>query len=157
VATQCKWQQKVRAYEVRKRTTQSTKVAIYLERNIVARSRNRCRSGKAISTKHYECVCLCVFLPYLYCKRSACAILHCHLWPVRPYHNFPHYVINGTILGKELLKRKYVSWLSLQLLPETFPVLRTKRSMIKSVHWSSCKYPLFFSDLSEIWIFFGRF
>ena len=23
---------------------------------------------------------------------------HCHLWPARPYKNFPHYLINGTIL-----------------------------------------------------------
>jgi hypothetical protein len=57
----------VKASEVRKRTTQSTRQAMYVERNIVARSRNHCRSGKAISTKHYECVCVCVcvcvFLP----------------------------------------------------------------------------------------------
>ena len=29
--------------------------------------------------------------------RGACAILRCHLWPVRLYNILPHYLINGTI------------------------------------------------------------
>jgi hypothetical protein len=36
----------VKASEVRKRTTQSTRHAMYVERNIVTRSLNHCRSGK---------------------------------------------------------------------------------------------------------------
>ena len=28
-------------------------------------------------------------------------LLYCHLWPVRLYNNFPHYLINGTIFGKK--------------------------------------------------------
>ena len=29
----------------------------------------------------------------------ACAVLCCYLWPVRLYHNFPHYPISGIIFG----------------------------------------------------------
>jgi hypothetical protein len=33
--------------------------------------------------------------------KSACAILHCHLWPVWLYYIIPHYTINGIIsMGK---------------------------------------------------------
>jgi hypothetical protein len=28
---------------------------------------------------------------------------YCHLWPVRHYYIFPHYLINGTIFGKKKL------------------------------------------------------
>jgi hypothetical protein len=31
----------------------------------------------------------------------ACAVLYCHLWPVRLYHIFPHYLINCIIFGKK--------------------------------------------------------
>jgi hypothetical protein len=39
--------------------------------------------------------------------QSACAVSYCHLWSVRLYHNFPNYLIIGTIVGKKLLKIKY--------------------------------------------------
>jgi len=32
--------------------------------------------------------------------------LYCHLWPVRLYQVFTHYLINGTIFGKILLNNK---------------------------------------------------
>jgi len=38
--------------------------------------------------------------------QSACALLHCHLWPVRLYHILPHYLINGTITGKKVLEHR---------------------------------------------------
>ena len=50
-------------------------------------------------------VCL---LPYLYNMQCACAVLHCRLCPVRLYQIFPHYLINGTIFGRELLNTKCV-------------------------------------------------
>jgi hypothetical protein len=56
--------------------------------------------------------------------QSACAVLYCHLWPVRLYHIFPHYLTNGTIFGKKLLDIKCVFCFSLQLLSETFRILR---------------------------------
>jgi hypothetical protein len=38
--------------------------------------------------------------------QSACAILYCHMWPVGLSQIFPHYLINGTIVGKKLLNKE---------------------------------------------------
>ena len=43
---------------------------------------------------------------------------------------------------KRLLNTKCVFWFSLQLLSETFPILRTERGMIKNVYRSSCTVPV---------------
>jgi hypothetical protein len=42
--------------------------------------------------------------------KSACVMLslYCHLLTVRLYHIFPHYLMNGAILGKKLLNIKCV-------------------------------------------------
>ena len=57
--------------------------------------------------------------------------------------------------GGGVIEQKCVFWSLLQLLSETFLILRrTKRDMIKNVHWSSLKkYLLCFSDFNETWIF----
>jgi hypothetical protein len=67
----------------------------------------------------------------------------------------PHYLINGTIFEKrKLLNPKCVFRFSLQLLSKTFLILgRTERYLIKNVYRSSCKLPLFLSDLDKTWIF----
>ena len=86
--------------------------------------------------------------------QRAWAVLHCHLWPVRLYRVFLHYLINGEIFKKMLLNTKCVFWFSLQLLSETFLILRrTERDMIKNLNWSSCKVPDILSDFNENWIF----
>ena len=55
-------------------------------------------------------------------------------------HFFPHYLTNGTIFGKQLLKIKCVFWFCLQLLSETFLILRrNKRDIAINVHMASCK------------------
>jgi hypothetical protein len=75
--------------------------------------------------------------------QSACAVLYCHLWRVRLYRIFPHYLINGTIFGKKLLNVKCVFWFSLQLSPETLLILsRIERHIVINVHRSSCKLPV---------------
>ena len=67
----------------------------------------------------------------------------CHLWPDPLYHIFPHYLINSTIFGEKLLNTKCVFWFSVQLLSETFLILRgNERDMIKNVYRSSCKVPV---------------
>ena len=52
-------------------------------------------------------VCLCIVLVII---RNACgwagAALHCHLWPIWPYNIFPHYPINGMILGEIIIDQK---------------------------------------------------
>jgi len=60
--------------------------------------------------------------------------------------------------GKKILNMKCVFRFSLQLLSETFFILRrNERDMTKNVYWSSCYmkthkytiYPLFLSDFNE--------
>jgi len=51
--------------------------------------------GRVYSADGAVCVCS---LTYPSCKAHT---LYRHLWPVRLSHIFPHYHINGTILGKK--------------------------------------------------------
>jgi hypothetical protein len=77
-----------------------------------------------------------------------------HLWPSPLYHIFPHYLINGTSFEKKLLNTKCVFWFSIQLLSETFLILRrNERDMIKKCNVFHVKYRLFLSDFNETWIF----
>ena len=56
---------------------------------------------------------------------------------------FFHIVLNGTIFEKSLLYIKCLFRLSLQLLSETFLILRrNERDMIKNIHRSSCEVPV---------------
>jgi hypothetical protein len=59
---------------------------------------------------------------------------------------FPHFLINITIFEKKKsLNTKCVFWFSLQLLSETFLILRrNERNMIENVYGSSCKVPVIF-------------
>jgi len=58
---------------------------------------------------------------------------NCHLCPARLYSIFPHYLIISTMC---------VFWFPLQILSETFLVLRrTGWDFIKNVYWSSCEVP----------------
>jgi len=72
---------------------------------------------------------------------SACAILSS--LPARHYGIFPHYFINDEIFEKKLLNIKCVFSFSLQLLSETFLILRrSERYIIINVLRSSCKIPV---------------
>jgi len=63
---------------------------------------------------------------------------------------FPHYLINGMIFEKELLNIKCVFAFSLDLLSETFFIIRRpEQDMIKNVYWSSCKVSLFLCAFRE--------
>ena len=67
---------------------------------------------------------------------------YCLLWPMWLHHISPYYLINRTNFGIKLLNIKFVFRFFLQLLPETFLVLRrTVRDMIKNVYSLSCKEP----------------
>jgi hypothetical protein len=48
-------------------------------------------------TMHILSVCL---YPYLSSMQSERILLYCHLWSVRIYHIFPHYLKKSTIFGK---------------------------------------------------------
>ena len=116
------------------------------------RSRNNFCGGKVISIRYSEPE-LSLY-PWLPSIQSACAVLYCHLSPVWLYEDFPHYLINGTIFGKELLRIKRVSWFSLQLSPETFFILRIiQRNITINLYIGfHVKCPLFLSDFNETWI-----
>ena len=61
---------------------------------------------------------------------------YCHLWPVKLYSIFPHYLMNSTI-KKTVIKCTLI--LSTTFV-ETYLILRrNEQDMIKNVYWSSCK------------------
>jgi hypothetical protein len=96
---------------------------------------------------------VCVFsLRYPACNAHA---PYCHLWPTRLYKIFPHYLINGMIFGKKkILNTTCTFWFSLQLLSETFLILRwNKRGMVNNVSRSSCEVPVILVDFNETWTF----
>jgi hypothetical protein len=74
----------------------------------------------------------CMFILLVISMESTCAVIYCHVWPVRLYHIFPHYQITSTIFGKTLLYIKYVFWYSVQLLSETF----NRARYLKCTHYS---------------------
>jgi hypothetical protein len=98
-------------------------------------------------------------LLYFICGLSSPIIFR--LWPIQPYHissvaypglsYFACYLINSRIFGGKLLKAKCVFWFSLQLLSETFVILRrTEREtscIYKRLH---VKYPLFYHTLTNL-------
>jgi hypothetical protein len=102
-------------------------------------TQTRVRENSVVVEKQQVLHILCV----LSSRQSACAVLYCHLWPVCLYHIFAHYLVNGKIFTKTLSNTKCVFWFSLQLLSETFLILRRiKRDDTINVHRSSCEVPV---------------
>jgi len=72
-------------------------------------------------------------------------VLYCHLWPVQLYNIFLRVLTNGNIFEKKVYQTLNVFLFSLQLLSETFLIIRTnERDMTKTVYWSSGKVPFIF-------------
>jgi hypothetical protein len=103
--------------------------------NIEARSRNHCCREKAISITCSECMSVALVIQHAKRMRRI-------MWPVWICNIFSHYLINGAILGKTLLNIKCVFLLSLQLLSQTFLILRKIQRDIINVCRSSCKVPV---------------
>jgi hypothetical protein len=68
---------------------------MYVLRNNEARSRNHCCSGKVISIAYSECVLLSLDIQHAMRMRHG-------VWLGRLYIIFPHFLINGTTLGKSI-------------------------------------------------------
>jgi hypothetical protein len=80
------------------------------------------------------CVCVCVRARVRMRGGGGCPALHFF---------FPHYTINVAVFGKKSLIIKCVFRFSLQILSETFLILRrTEQDIVKNVYWSSCKVAL---------------
>ena len=72
----------------------------------------------------------------------ACAVLYCHLWPVRLYHIFAHSLINGTIFGKSF-GHKICVLIKCTILSEIFlSVRRIKQDPVVNLPISLCKLPI---------------
>jgi len=86
-----------------------------------------------------------------------CAILSSVTCPL--YSICPNYLINCAIFEKKnLLNTKCVFWFSLQLLSETFLIIRrNERDMIVNVYRSACKVPVILVRLLWNFNFLDRF
>jgi hypothetical protein len=84
---------------------------------------------------------------------------YCHPRNVWVYHIFPHNLTNGTIFGKKkLLSQKRVFWFILQIVHETFLILRKLQpNIIINVYRYSNKVPFILSDLHQDLIFATNF
>jgi len=69
-----------------------------------------------------ECVFEALVIQFAKCM----LLLYCHVWPAWIYHIFPHCHI-------------WLLLFSLQLLPETFLILRRNERDITNLYLSSCK------------------
>jgi hypothetical protein len=105
------------------------------------------------SNKYYRFLCVCVWGGGAWARACACALValliqHGTLIRLRPlwlHHICRHFDMNGTIFGKKLLNIKCVFWFSVQLLLETFLILRRiQRDIVINVQMSSCKVPVIF-------------
>jgi len=108
-----------------------TRKAACVYRNNEAHLQNHCWRGEAIIIECYDCVCLI----YSACKAHAphyIVICSCLAVPF-----LTHYLINGTIFRKKLLKFK----MCVLLLLDTFFLLRRIERDIINVHRSSYKVP----------------
>jgi hypothetical protein len=139
-----------------------TRWAMYVLCNTLVCLCNHCCHGKAVSITYFEsvcvCVCVCVHARTYACVHvSLCVQAHSLSYTARKAHApyctvicglsgstmFFHILTNGKIFRKKLLKIKCVFWFSLQLLSETYLILRrNQQATIINVHRSSSKAPV---------------
>ena len=77
------------------------------------------------------CVCVCVRVrAYVFYPAHKVHVPYYCLWPVWLYHIFPDYLINSMILKQKGIIRKMCVLISLQSLPQTFPIFRRIREIL---------------------------
>jgi hypothetical protein len=89
--------------------------------------------------------------------QSACAVLYCHLCHLWLYHISQRYPTKATTFGEKLLNTK-LFWCSIQILSETFLILRRiGRNIVINVLRFLSKVPASLFRLLWHSIFFDRF
>ena len=108
--------------------TKETRQAMYVWRNIEARSCNCC-SVKTINVTYFECEFVALGTQHAMRMRH---IFICGLSDFTIF--FSHYLIKGTIFEEKKKNINYMFWFSLQLLSEIFLIRRRiKRDIIINV------------------------
>jgi hypothetical protein len=104
------------------------------KRNILARSRNHCCCGKALSITYSKCVSVALIIQHaMRMRRIILALLAC---PAVPY--FPTYLLNCTIFAKKVTEYKICFDFLYNF--ETFLIVgRNQRDIIINVHRYPCK------------------
>jgi len=107
--------------------------------NIEALSRNHCSRGRAIRIKYHECVCIYpLFIRHA--VRMRLFISSSLVCLALPY--FATLSHKQKDFRKKLFTIKCVFWVSIQLLVETFLILRRIQRNITNIRKSSCKLPV---------------
>jgi hypothetical protein len=120
-----------------------------MERNVEAHSFNHCCSGKSISVIYSQCMFLALGI------QDAIRVRHIVICVLSGTKIFFHII--SWDFRKSLLNIQRVFWFSLQILSETFLILRTEPDKIRNVYWSTSKAPFFWSHFNETWIFSTAF
>jgi hypothetical protein len=117
----------------------------YIQRTVQARSQNRCCRGKASCSTYSECVSVALVIQNA--RRMRRNILSSVLCQA-----IPHFcILSHKVYNLKLLNIKCVFWLSVQLLPATFLILRiTQPDTSTNVHTSSWTVPLFWLHLKNL-------
>ena len=116
------------------------------------RSCNQCCHRKS---NRYYIYWVCVYsLRYPACNAHA---PYFHLWPVRLYHIFPPYPINGTVFEREVIEHEMCVLIFSENLYETFLIIRRNGRIWEMYVGLHVKYLLFLSDSNGTWISNDRF
>ena len=83
-----------------------------------------------------------------------CHAPYCHVWPVRLYNIFPHYLINSATLERRVIEHKMCFAIFCATFVWNFLTgIRIERDIIINVHRSSCKVPVILTNFNDTWIF----